>query len=238
MVQNHLARYGAPKTWQINKKERHWTARALPGPHKLSEALTINYILKELLNHATTTKEVNHILNNGWVSVDKKVRKNYKFPVGFMDVFEISKTGEKFRILYDTQGRLVLNNISEKETQVKLLKIVGKTVLRKKKLQLNLSDGKNILVEKFPGNVGDSVLFDLKENKIVQTIPLSKGTLVYLTAGKHIGELATIKDIIRTKGLEKAKVELESGENKFITLMAYAIAVGQDKPVIQLEVKQ
>ncbi len=238
MVQNHLARYAAPKSWLISRKERHWTARPRPGAHKLSESLTINFILKDLLNQAKTTKEVTYILNNGWICVDKTQRKDYKFSVGFMDTFEITKTGEKFRVLYDKKGRLTLAPISEKETKIKLLKIIGKTLLKKGKIQINLSDGRNILLDKNQANVGDSVLYDLEQKKILQTIPLTKGTLVYLTAGKHIGELATIKEIIRTTGLEKAKLALESGENKFITLMSYALAVGEDKPLISLEVKQ
>ncbi len=238
MTQNHLARYAAPKTWLLNRKERHWTARPSPGPHALRESITINHILKELLHQAKTTKEVTYILNQGWIRVDKKVRKNYKFPVSFMDVFEITKTGENYRLLYDSHGRLTLFPISEKESVLKLLKVIGKTKIKKGKLQLNFNDGKNILIDNGEINVGDSVLYDLHEHKIIKTIPLTQGALVYITAGKHTGELASIRDIIRTKGLEKAKLALTSRENTFITLMSYAIAVGRDKALIELEARQ
>ena len=238
MAQNHLARYAAPRTWNINRKERHWISRPRPGPHKLEESLPLAYILKDILNHATTTKEAKYLLNNTWIFVDKKARKDLKFPVGFMDIIEITKTGEKFRVLHDNQGRLILHPISEKESTVKLLRIVRKTKLKQGKIQITLGDGKNLLLPSFSGNVGDTLLYDLTAKKILQTLPLSQGTLVYLTAGKHIGELATIKEIIRTTGLDKAKVVLESKGTTFITLMAYALAVGEHAHLLSQETPQ
>ena len=238
MVQNHLARYAAPKHWALERKEHHWTARPKAGPHKISESLTINLLLKELLQSAKTTKEVNYILNNGWIHIDKTVRKDFKFPVGFMDVIEVTKTNEAYRLIYDKKGRLSLLAIPQAETTKKILKIVGKTIVKKGKTQLNLSDGRNLLLDSFKGSVGDGVVYDLKEHKILHHIPLKEGTLVYITAGKHLGEQATIKNIIRTTGLEQTKVTLQAGETTFITLIEYALPIGTDKPLISLEAKQ
>ena len=39
--------------------------------------------------------------------VDGKVRTDPKFPAGFMDVIQIEKTGENFRLIYDVKGRWV-----------------------------------------------------------------------------------------------------------------------------------
>jgi len=235
MAKNHLASFAAPRTWRIKRKEHRWVARPRPGPHKLKEAITLNYILKDLLHQVKTTKEVKFVLNNGLVLVDKKVRKDSNFPVGFMDSLEITKTGEQYRILHDNKGRLTLVPIKEKDTSLKLLKIIGKTKLKKGKLQFNLNDGKNLLLDTSEGNVGDSLLYDLKEKKVIQIIPFKKGTQVYLTAGKHIGELAIIKEFLRTKDLHKAKVALQSGKNTFLTFVSYVLPVGDHTSLLQLE---
>ncbi|HZX12316.1 MAG TPA: 30S ribosomal protein S4e [Candidatus Nanoarchaeia archaeon] len=231
MTRSHLPRYAAPKTWLINRKEHHWIARPRPGSHKLQESITLHHVLKNLLNHATTTKEVKYLLTNNWILVDNKVRKDYKHAVGLMDIIHITKTGEHYRILHDTQARLSPFPIKEQEATLKLLKIINKTKLKKGSIQLNLNDGRNILAN--TGRVGDTILFDLKQQKILEVIPLEKGTTVYLTAGKHLGELATIQDIIRTTTLEKAKLLLKKGDAEFITLMAYALAVGNHYPLAQ-----
>ena len=39
--------------------------------------------------------------------VDGKVRTDPKFPAGFMDVIQVEKTGENFRLIYDVKGRSV-----------------------------------------------------------------------------------------------------------------------------------
>ena len=41
------------------------------------------------------------------LQVDGKVRTDPKFPAGFMDVIQIEKTGENFRLIYDVKGRSV-----------------------------------------------------------------------------------------------------------------------------------
>lgn len=60
-------------------------------------------------------------------SIDKyrllQVRTDLTYPAGFMDVISIEKSGEKFRLIYDTKGRYVVHRISDKEASFKLLKV-------------------------------------------------------------------------------------------------------------------
>ena len=41
------------------------------------------------------------------LQVDGKVRTDPKFPAGFMDVIQIEKTNENFRLIFDVKGRSV-----------------------------------------------------------------------------------------------------------------------------------
>ena len=53
------------------------------------------------------------ILMQRHVKVDGKVRTDATYPAGFMDVIDIPKTDEHFRLVYDTKGRFVAHRITK-----------------------------------------------------------------------------------------------------------------------------
>ena len=57
------------------------------------------------------------------VRVDGKVRTDSTYPAGFMDVIGIEKTGEYFRLVYDTKGRYAVHRIEQVEAEYKLGKV-------------------------------------------------------------------------------------------------------------------
>ncbi|HIH25988.1 30S ribosomal protein S4e [Candidatus Woesearchaeota archaeon] len=239
MARNHLATIAAPKTLRVERKGgEKWIARARPGAHPLHRSLTLNYILKNVLKHAISTKEVNKILYEKNVTIDKKVRLDHKYGVGLMDIVEIEKLGESYRVLLNNNGELVLRKITKKDSELKILQVVKKTIIKKGKLQLTFHDGRNLLVDKTKLNIGDSVIFDLGKKQVVKEIPLENNSLALLSGGKHIGKLATIKDIIKVKNLEKPKVVVDIDGKEYITLMSYAFAVGKNKPEVSLGEKE
>lgn len=63
--------------------------------------------------YALTGKEVVSILMQRHVKVDGKVRTDATYPAGFMDVIDIPKTDEHFRLVYDTKGRFVAHRITK-----------------------------------------------------------------------------------------------------------------------------
>lgn len=63
--------------------------------------------------YALTGKEVVSILMQRLVKVDGKVRTDCTYPAGFMDVIEIDRTDEHFRLIYDTKGRFVTHRITK-----------------------------------------------------------------------------------------------------------------------------
>ena len=66
-----------------------------------------------LCRYALTGKEVVSILMQRLVKVDGKVRTDCTYPAGFMDVIEIDRTDEHFRLIYDTKGRFVTHRITK-----------------------------------------------------------------------------------------------------------------------------
>ena len=57
------------------------------------------------------------------VMVDGKVRTDPNFPAGFMDVVELPKAGDQFRLVFDTKGRYVLHRIDDEEKKYKLARV-------------------------------------------------------------------------------------------------------------------
>lgn len=228
-MSKHLKRYFAPKTWSIKRKGIKYVTKPSPGTHKMSLALPLNVILRDLLNYATTNKEVRFIVANKNIAVDRIRRKDYRFPVGLFDVLSLDDTNEHFRILLNKKGKLSLIKIGKEESNVKLCKIIGKTAV-KGKIQLNLYDGKNIFVEKKDFKVGDAILLGLgKKFEIKEHIKLGKNSFIYLTGGKHIGQTGKVQDISNNKIIYKT----EEGD-VIETLKKYAFPVGKDKPLITL----
>ncbi len=238
MVQNHLSRIASPKSWNVSRKTSKWIARPMPGPHPLNGSFTLSFLLRDLLEYAKTIKEIKKVLNEGNILVDGVVRKEHRFPVGLMDIVEVPKLNESYRIIYDKNGKFILTLMKKDEGKLKLLRLIRKTIIRGGKLQLTFHDGRNILEDKFSGGVGDSVLFDLHSKKVSKILNLEKGSLVYLSGGSHIGSLAKVKEVLKSKDLQQPKVLVEIDGNEYITLMKYAFVLGKTKPEINLEVKK
>lgn len=57
------------------------------------------------------------------IKVDNKVRTDVTYPAGYMDVISIEKTGEHFRLVYDTKGRFTVHRIEAGEAEYKLGKV-------------------------------------------------------------------------------------------------------------------
>ena len=230
MVKNHLKRLVAPKTWHVKRKTTKFITRPSPGAHSLMMGLSINTLLKEFLGLSNTTKQTKHLLNNGEVLVDKKRIDDYRFIVGFMDIISIPKINKHFRLSINKMGRLSINEADEKESGFKLCKISNKKILGKEKVQINFSDGRNIVIKKNDYKVGDSLIVTLPKQTVKDHLPLDKKSIILLTGGKHIGVTGTIEDISKDIIIFKTK----KGES-FETSKEFAFVIGKDKPAIKID---
>jgi len=233
-----LKRLSAPKFWKIPKKEKKWIVTPRPGPHKKFESIPLVIIVRDLLKLADSSKEVNRIIKIKEVLVDGKPRVDKKYPVGLFDVINIPKIDKYYRVVPSRTG-LKLIEIPKKEANLKLSRIKNKTMTKGGILQLNLHDGKNILVdkkeEKKVYNTGDSLLIELPSQKIVEHIKMEKETTAILTAGQNMGDIAKIKEIIMTRSREPNKVLCTKDQREFEAIIDYVFAVGKTKPVIKIE---
>lgn len=224
----HLKRYNIPTYWKIPKKAEKFVIRPSAGPHERKGALPLRVLLRDVLKLAENSREVNMIIKNEMVLVDKKERKDPKFPVGLMDVVEFPKLKKAFRVNVNDKG-LVLEEIKKGESERKLCRIRNKVSVRGGKTQLNLHDGRCLLVDKDVYSTSDSVLIKLPEQNIVKHFKFGKGAPCIIVSGRNIGKRGKIKDIFERKSmLERSRVVLETKEKDIETVKDY-ILVGDFK---------
>ncbi len=214
-----------PEFWPLAKKSESYVTTPMPGPHQKFNCIPLKLIVRDSLKFAETSGEAKKILNAGKVLVDKKVRKEPHFPVGFMDVLEIPELQVRYRVNINKRG-LILEKIKEDETGIKLCRITGKTILKKGVQQLNLHDGRNIL-SKGSHKIGDSLMIEIPSQKVLRHYTLRKGEPALIIAGRNRGVTGRIKDIKDRKSmLEKSTVTIETERGKDIETLKDYVVVG------------
>ncbi|HHF55554.1 MAG TPA: 30S ribosomal protein S4e [Thermoplasmatales archaeon] len=226
----HLKRLKAPRTWRIERKVAKWTVKPSPGPHPVDRSIPLLLVVRDSLGLADTGKEARKMIAAREILVDGKARRDYKFPCGLMDVISIPKINEHYRVLFDRRGILQLVKIDEERAKWKLCRIENKTMVRGGKIQLNLHDGRNIIVEENSYKTGDVVKISVPEQEILEVIPMEKGTLAMITGGKHTGQIAEIEEVVVTRSPMPNIVKLKG----FSTIKPYVFPIGKDKPLVQL----
>ncbi|MGC8812659.1 MAG: 30S ribosomal protein S4e, partial [Candidatus Aenigmatarchaeota archaeon] len=199
-----LKRLLAPEFWRVPKKVLKFTVSPRPGPHKKFESIPLMIIVRDILKLAETGTEAKKIIKRGEILVDGKKRKDHAYPVGLMDVVSIPRIKKYFRVMPSEKG-LELVEIEEKEANKKICRINGKRLVKKGKIQLNLHDGRNIIVEKDDYKTGDSLLIEVPSQKILQHIKFKVGSLGIILKGKNSGKTARVEEIIERKSLRESK---------------------------------
>ncbi len=242
-AKRHLKRLATPTSWYVERKVYKWAVRTRTGPHSLDTSVPLLYIVRDYLGHARHAREARKILNEGKVLVDGKVRRDYKFPVGIMDVVSIPETGENYRVLPNSIGKLILHPIDQDEARMKPLRIRNKRMVKGANIQLNFHDGTNHLIRlnspldtrKDEFKTSYTVMMRVPEREIEEVIPFEIGAYVFVTQGKNVSRRGKVVEV-RSFPMgwpDVVTIEDESGE-LFDTLKEYAFVVGTDKPRISL----
>lgn len=126
------------------------------------------------------------------------------------------------------RSKFILKDIDERESNIKLCKIMNKTLLGKGSIQLTLHDGSNILAGKNSYNAGDTIIFDLQNRKITDVIKFEKNNLAMIVHGRHKGNSGKISEIIDGTITRKSLTRI----GDFQTLTDYIFVIGKDEPLI------
>lgn len=216
----HVKRTKMPKTWPIARKGKRKRFIAKPE-HAAGKSITVLAILRDLLKIVNTRKEAKFIVNNGNVLINNKIRKNEKFPVFAFDTINLTKLNKYYR-LEIVNKKYVLTEIDSKKAELKITKIIGKKVLSKEKIQLNLEDGTNLIYNK-EFKVGDSVLYNTKQDKVEKVLPLKLKSKIEIISGKHAGEKGEILSIEKLRRGFTYKIKLNEGNEVLLPLQTFIV---------------
>lgn len=238
-------RVASPKIWPIHRKEAKWAVKSRAGPHGSQESLPLLILLRDILQYSYSYREAKRILSEGNVKIDGKVRRDHKFPVGLMDVLEIPKLNKFYRILPLPKKGLRPIPIEAEEASYKLCQIENKVTVKGGHLQLNLHDGRTILLrmedpkispkELVPYKTKDTLKISIPDQEILGHIPFKEDNFAIVIDGKNIGFQGKIREIIPRFGPHASVVSLEAPDGTiFGTALEYVFPVGEKEPEIQL----
>jgi len=239
----HLKRMPAPKFWPIRTKEFQWTFKPRPGPHPTDLCIPLGVILRDYLRLARTTREARLLLSQGKVKVDGRFRRDEKYPVGLMDMIEIPSAKAAFRVIPVEGKGLALVEATREETGFKLCKIEDKRTIAHGHLQINLHDGRNLLVKvQNPSNptedvysTGASLQIEIPSQKILKQMKMAEGAYAIVTGGRNLGRHGKISNIEPGSATRPPIVEIKDGKGEtFRTVTDYIFVVGEGSPTIKL----
>ncbi|WP_019177518.1 30S ribosomal protein S4e [Methanomassiliicoccus luminyensis] len=230
-MSNEMKRLTAPRSWPVKRKTSAWITKPSPGAHAIEESIPVNVVLRDLLHLCQTAQEVRQMLHDKLVLVDGKVATNLKQGLGLMDVLSLPKIDTHYRVVMDRRGKLQLVQVPGAKASWKLCRIEDKTTVPGGKTQLNLHDGRNILVEKDGYKTGDVLKIEVPSQKILDVYRLDKGSMALITSGSHVGETATVDEYTVTRLSADNLVKFTNGTS---TIKSNVFVVGAKGSEVEL----
>ncbi len=197
----HLKRQAIPRTWPIARKG---TAYLVNPKSDINDGVPMLIALRDMLKLARNRKEVKKAIQEKKILINNFPAKGDKQGLTLFDKITITPLNKTYSLMLNKLGKYCLEE--DKDPTKKVAKIINKTQLRNKKIQINLNDGNNFLSEE-KCKTNDSVIIDWEKKKITKIIPLKEGAKIVIFAGKHTGEFGILKNIDSDKKMVEAEIE-------------------------------
>ena len=213
----HLKRQEVPKSWPVYRKGTKYVVRP---DSNLEAGMPLLVILRDVLKIVQNRKEARRAVFLKQILVNNKIPRDEKSPVLLFDTISLIPAKKNYRLDLSEKGKFKLREINESEVNRKPAKVMNKKILKGKRIQLNLQDGRNFLSD-MKCEINDSVLVNFREKKIEKCLPLKEDSKAMVFAGKHSGKRGNIKTLDR----EKKIVELETDDKEKINVLLEQIIV-------------
>lgn len=177
------------------------------------------------------------------------------------DVVTIEKSGDAFRLLYDTKGRYVLQPVTGEETtvrhghstashvtllmcvnshshfvlQFKLCRVAKQSVTSKAVPYIVTHDGRTIRYADPSIKVGDSLKIDLATGKVLDIFKFEIGAVCVITQGRNTGRVGVLLSRDRHPGSFDIVHLRDKEGNEFATRLGNVFILGKgESPAIKL----
>lgn len=213
----HIKRNKIPKTWPNSRKGTKWVVKPLSNAKK---GIPILVAIRDILKIAQNKKEVKKAVNKKNILINNRPVRDVRESLLLYDRLEIVPLKKCYRLILTENKRFDLEEVAKDKSHYKISKIVGKKILKNKKVQLNLLDGRNF-ISNTKANINDSVLIDLEKKKIEKSLPIKEKASAVVIEGKHIGK----KGIINKINKEEKSVNLKLKDNNVNILIKQIMVV-------------
>jgi small subunit ribosomal protein S4e len=197
--------------------------------------LPLIILLRNRLKYALTYNEAKMIVMQKLIRVDGKVRTDMAFPAGFMDVIQIDKTNENFRLLWNTKGRFAVHKLKKDEAGFKLCKVT-KTFMGDNKIPYAITHDARTL--KFPDpeiKVNDTVKIDIATGKVTDIAKFEIGNVAMVTGGHSVGRVGVITSREKHPGHYEIIHLRDKVGRAFATRLSNVFVIGKgEKPMVSL----
>lgn len=230
-MSDHLKRLAAPRTWPLKRKLNVFTTKQCPGSHSVEDSVPAAVMLRDIIKICDTSREAKRIVANRDLLVDGKPVRDAKAPVGIMDVVSIPAMDLYYRVVLSDKGKIAVVPISKDEASWKLVLIENKTKVAGGKLQINLHDGRNIILDENKYKTGDVLKISVPDQKIEDVYELKSGATVLIFRGQHAGKTAVVSEYVVTKDASANVVMFKDGSE---TVKSNVFVIGEKKAEITL----
>ena len=229
-----LKRQMSPMFWGINRKDKRFVISVRPGSHPKHSSIPSAVLLRDTLNYVNTLREAKSSIYGGKVKIDGIIQKSLHHSIGLMDVIELEGTTDVYRLVHNSGHIFVPIKINENEKSKKLVKVKSKTSINGGKTQLGFHDGRTIITD-IDVNVGDTCLLQIPEQKILDVIKFEKNSKVIIIKGNNAGRIGTINEIKEGTFTLPKRIILLIDDKTVEIPTKLTMAIGTDKPVIQIK---
>jgi small subunit ribosomal protein S4e len=226
-MSDHQKRLSAPTSWPVERKGETFTVKASGGPHG-EDGVPLVIVLRDVLGYVDSTREAKYAADEDGVLVNGDAVSDVSLPIGMFDILAFPDRDEHYRVFPDEGGRLGLTPISADAADSKLGKVVDKTLVDGGRVQLNLHDGANLVVDDEDISAGDSVVVDNESNEVVAHFEYEVGALVTAVDGAHAGEIGTLDSVEVTPGSSPNNVNVETDDGTFETIEDYVVVIDEN----------
>ncbi len=229
-----LKRQMSPLFWKINRKDKRFVITVRPGSHPKNNSIPSAVLLRDTLNIVTTLREAKSSIYGGKVKVDGVIQKSLHHSIGLMDVIELENVDDIYRLVPKNGQILFPIKINENEKSKKLVRVKSKTSIKGGRTQLGFHDGRTIITDTSV-NVGDTCLLQIPEQKILDVIKFEKNSQVIIIKGTNAGRVGTINEIKEGTFTLPKRISLLIDDNTVEIPAHITMAIGKEKPIIQIE---
>ena len=228
-----LKRQMAPLFWGIARKEKRFVVTVKPGTHKKNYSIPTAVLLRDKMKIVSTLREAKSVIYSGKITIDGVKRKSLHHGIGLMDVVELDGISDSYRLVPKDGTILTPIKINADEKNKKIVKVIGKTSIKGGKTQIKFHDGRTLISDELV-DVNDSCVLQIPEQKILEVIKLEKNTKILITRGINAGKTGEIKEIKEGTFVLTKRI-VTTIDDKLIEIpIRLVIAVGKDKPVMQI----